>query len=42
MSVELVIPSMGESVKSAIISRWLKKPGDAVKLDEALVEVDSD
>ena len=42
MSVDLVIPSMGESVKSAIISRWLKKPGDSVRLDEALVEVDSD
>lgn len=42
MSVELVIPSMGESVTTAIISKWLKKPGDPVRADESVVSVDSD
>lgn len=42
MSVEVVVPGMGESVQSATIARWLKKPGDAVKQDEPVVELDSD
>jgi len=33
---------MGESVTTAIISKWLKKPGDAVRADESVVSVDSD
>ncbi|MFN7147440.1 MAG: biotin/lipoyl-containing protein, partial [Myxococcota bacterium] len=36
------MPSLGESVKTATIARWLKKPGDYVKADEAVVELDSD
>ena len=42
MPVDLVIPSMGESVKTAVIAKWLKKPGDAVQADEPVVAVDSD
>ena len=42
MSVDVRVPSMGESVKTATIARWLKKPGDWVKVDESLVELDSD
>ena len=42
MAVDVVVPSMGESVTAATISRWKKKVGDTVKVDEALVEVDSD
>ncbi|MDP2309525.1 MAG: 2-oxoglutarate dehydrogenase complex dihydrolipoyllysine-residue succinyltransferase [Pseudomonadota bacterium] len=42
MSVDVRVPSMGESVKTATIARWLKKPGDWVKMDESLVELDSD
>ncbi|MFZ5477650.1 MAG: 2-oxoglutarate dehydrogenase complex dihydrolipoyllysine-residue succinyltransferase [Myxococcota bacterium] len=42
MPVDVTVPSMGESVKSATIARWLKKPGDAVKADEPVVELDSD
>ncbi len=42
MAVDVVVPSMGESVTTATISRWKKKVGDTVKVDEALVEVDSD
>ena len=39
---EVKVPSLGESVNSAIVSRWLKKVGDAVSRDEPLVELDSD
>ncbi len=42
MTVDVRVPSMGESVKSATIARWLKKPGDSVRLDESVVEIDSD
>ncbi len=42
MSIEVVVPSMGESVTTATIARWLKKPGDPVKVDEPLVELESD
>jgi 2-oxoglutarate dehydrogenase E2 component (dihydrolipoamide succinyltransferase) len=42
MSVDVRVPSMGESVKTATIARWLKKPGDWVKVDESIVELDSD
>ncbi|MSP55433.1 MAG: 2-oxoglutarate dehydrogenase complex dihydrolipoyllysine-residue succinyltransferase [Myxococcales bacterium] len=40
--IDLVIPSMGESVTSAVIARWLKQVGDGVRVDEPLVSVDSD
>ncbi len=40
--VDLLVPSMGESVKTATLSRWLKRVGDPVKVDEAVVSVDSD
>ena len=42
MSVDLVIPSMGESVKTAIVAKWLKKPGDTVRVDEGVATIDSD
>ncbi|GDX79303.1 dihydrolipoyllysine-residue succinyltransferase component of 2-oxoglutarate dehydrogenase complex [Deltaproteobacteria bacterium] len=42
MSVELVVPSLGESVKSAIVARWHKKVGDLVAVDEPIVTLDSD
>ncbi len=42
MSVDVRVPSLGESVKTATIARWLKKPGDWVKADESVVELDSD
>ena len=40
--VELVVPSMGESVRTAIVAKWLKRAGDPVALDESLVALDSD
>ena len=42
MSVEIVVPSMGESVVEATVAQWLKKPGDAVAAGEALVELETD
>jgi 2-oxoglutarate dehydrogenase E2 component (dihydrolipoamide succinyltransferase) len=42
MSIELKVPSLGESVQQATIGAWLKKEGDAVRLDEPIVEVESE
>ena len=42
MPLDIVVPSLGESVASATIARWIKKPGDAVAADEPLVELETD
>ncbi len=42
MPLDIVVPSLGESVASATIARWMKKPGDAVAADEPLVELETD
>jgi 2-oxoglutarate dehydrogenase E2 component (dihydrolipoamide succinyltransferase) len=42
MAVDLKVPQIGESVTSVFIASWLKKPGDAVRAGEGVVEVDSD
>src|SRR4051812_20160150 len=42
MSVSVVLPAMGESVTEATITRWLKKEGDRVEVDEPLLEVSTD
>ena len=42
MAVELVVPSVGESITEVTISTWFKKEGDFVKLDEVIAEVESD
>jgi len=39
---ELIMPKMGESITEATILKWLKKVGDAVKLDEAVLEIATD
>lgn len=36
------VPKMGESVTSALVGRWAKKPGDAVAQDELLLELETD
>jgi len=41
-NVPVVLPSLGESVTEATIVEWLKKPGDAVALDEEICEITSD
>jgi 2-oxoglutarate dehydrogenase E2 component (dihydrolipoamide succinyltransferase) len=42
MTVEIRVPTLGESVTEATIGKWFKKPGDAVKADEPLVELETD
>jgi 2-oxoglutarate dehydrogenase E2 component (dihydrolipoamide succinyltransferase) len=42
MSVEIRVPTLGESVTEATIAKWLKKAGDAVKVDEPVVELETD
>ncbi|MFN7967641.1 MAG: 2-oxoglutarate dehydrogenase complex dihydrolipoyllysine-residue succinyltransferase [Acidobacteriota bacterium] len=42
MAVELVIPSMGESINEVEIGAWRKNPGDFVERDEAVVAIESD
>ncbi|MBL8676269.1 MAG: 2-oxoglutarate dehydrogenase complex dihydrolipoyllysine-residue succinyltransferase [Alphaproteobacteria bacterium] len=41
-SKDIVVPSMGESITEATIARWLKQKGEPVKLDEPLVELETD
>jgi 2-oxoglutarate dehydrogenase E2 component (dihydrolipoamide succinyltransferase) len=38
----IIVPALGESVSEATVAKWLKKVGDAVKVDEALVELETD
>ncbi|NJM53369.1 MAG: hypothetical protein HC846_08225 [Blastocatellia bacterium] len=42
MSVEIVMPQMGESITEGTISKWLKKVGDTVEKDEAILEISTD
>ena len=42
MTVEIKVPVLGESVAEATVAKWFKKPGDAVALDEPLVELETD
>ena len=42
MATEIRVPTLGESVSEATIGKWFKKPGDAVKADEPLVELETD
>ena len=42
MSVEIKVPTLGESVTEATIARWLKQAGEAVTADEPLVELETD
>src|ERR1700732_3585631 len=39
---EIRVPTLGESVTEATIGRWFKKAGDAVTVDEPLVELETD
>ena len=39
---DIMTPTLGESVTEATVARWAKKPGDAVRKDEVLVELETD
>ncbi len=42
MPAEIKVPTLGESVTSATIARWLKQPGETVSADEPVVELETD
>ncbi len=42
MATEIKVPTLGESVTSATVARWMKHEGDAVAADEPLVELETD
>ena len=41
MSIEIKVPVLPESVSDAVIAKWHKKPGEAVKRDENLVDLET-
>jgi 2-oxoglutarate dehydrogenase E2 component (dihydrolipoamide succinyltransferase) len=42
MPIDIIMPQAGESVTSGVVGRWLKQPGDSVKRDEPVVEIETD
>ena len=42
MSEKITVPTLGESVTEATVSKWLKSQGDKVTADEPIVELETD
>ena len=42
MSEKILVPVLGESITEATVTKWLKKKGDNVVADEAVVELETD
>ena len=42
MTIEIKVPALGESVTEATVGQWFKKPGEPVKADEPVVELETD
>lgn len=42
MAIEIRVPALGESVTEATVGQWFKKPGDPIKADEPVVELETD
>ena len=42
MAIEITVPALGESVTEATVGQWFKKPGEAVNVDEPLLELETD
>src|SRR5690606_24862628 len=42
MSLEVVMPQMGESITEGTVSKWLKKVGDTIGKDEPILEISTD
>jgi 2-oxoglutarate dehydrogenase E2 component (dihydrolipoamide succinyltransferase) len=42
MAIQIMVPTLGESVTEATVGQWFKKPGDAVAVDEPLLELETD
>ncbi len=42
MGEKILVPVLGESITEATVAKWLKNPGDTVKADEPIVELETD
>src|SRR4051812_36182531 len=42
MTVEIRVPTLGESVTEATVAKWVKTPGERVERDEPVVELETD
>ena len=42
MSEKILVPVLGESITEATVAKWLKNRGDSIKIDEAVVELETD
>jgi 2-oxoglutarate dehydrogenase E2 component (dihydrolipoamide succinyltransferase) len=42
MATDIMVPTLGESVTEATVAKWLKAPGDAIAVDEPVVELETD
>ena len=42
MSINIIVPALGESITEATISKWLKNQGEKVQEDEPIVELETD
>ncbi len=42
MPIDVVMPQMGESITEGTLTKWLKRPGEAVTRDEPLFEISTD
>ena len=42
MSVDVVMPQMGESITEGTVSKWLKQAGDRIEKDEPILEISTD
>ena len=42
MTTEIKVPPLGESINEATVSKWLKRPGESVALDEPVAELETD
>jgi 2-oxoglutarate dehydrogenase E2 component (dihydrolipoamide succinyltransferase) len=42
MSIKLIVPTLGESITEATVSKWLKQVGESFEVDEPLVEIETD
>src|SRR6201998_1612648 len=42
MAIEIKVPSLGESITEATVSKWLKRRGEPIALDEPIAELETD
>ena len=42
MTIDLLVPALGESVVEATVAKWMKSSGDNIKVDEPIIELETD